>query len=121
MEKKGSGLPDNWGKMDQEQRRQYRLSRLLKTDHIPFESDEIKEEYLIRVKRLIDTLNVEEPDRIPVNLPVGSLPRIMYGINSYTALNEPEKLIEAYNQFNEKYSKELEYYASFTHEDAGDP
>ena len=53
-------------------------------------------------------LNVREPDRVPVNLPVGNLPLKMFGVTSHDAMYNPEKAYEAAAKFNAKYGVELE-------------
>ncbi len=59
----------------------------------------------------MDAFNVKEPDRVPVNLPVGDLPNILQGVSMHTAMYDIEKAIGACKEFNKKYSDELEYYA----------
>lgn len=108
----GGSLPDNWGQLTPEQKRKHRLDNFLKTDHIRFVSPEAEKNYKIRAQRLVDVYNVQEPDRVPVNLPVGNLPLKMYGVDSFTAMYDFEKAIQATTKFNEKYSEELEYYAA---------
>jgi hypothetical protein len=61
---------------------------------------------------LIDAYNLREPDWVPVSLPVGDLPYVLYGINAHTAMYQVEKAVAACQEFNRKYSAELEYYAS---------
>jgi uroporphyrinogen-III decarboxylase len=107
-----SNLPDNWGQLTPEQKRQYRLNTLLNTEGINFVSSEAEKIYKIRAKRLVDVYNVREPDRLPVNLPVGNLPLIYYGINTHTAMYDYDKAVQACKKFNEQYSDELEYFAS---------
>lgn len=105
-------LPGNWKEMTPEQKREYRLNGLLDTGGIKFVSPEAEKNYKIRAQRQIDVLNVREPDRVPVNLPVGSLPLRMAGLDMYTTMYEPEKAVDAYTEFNEKYSEELEVFAA---------
>ena len=97
-----SGLPENWGEMTREQKREYRLSLTLNTEGIKFVSPEAEKKYKIRAQRQIDVYNVTEPDQVPVALPVGNLPLLMEGLNSYTSMYEPEKAVAACKKFNEK-------------------
>lgn len=112
MTKIPAGLPDNWLELTPEQKRQHRLNTLLNTEGINFVSPEAEKMYKIRAQRTIDVTNVEEPDEVPVRLPTGGLPLRLYGINSYTAMNDYGKAVEACKQFNEKYSEELEVFAA---------
>lgn len=107
-----TALPENWAEMTPGEKRQWRLDKFLKAENIPFENPEAKAAYQLRAKRIVDAYNLVEPDRVPVNLPVGNLPYILYGINTHTIMYDIEKAVEACNQFNEKYSETLEYYAA---------
>ncbi|OGN96931.1 MAG: hypothetical protein A2Y89_06955 [Chloroflexi bacterium RBG_13_51_18] len=106
-----SNLPDNWAQMTPEQKRQYRLNKTLDTSAMKFPSPEAEKAYKTRTQRMVDVYNVREPDRVPVNLPVGNLPLRMAGVNSHSAMYDYEKALEATRKFNEKYSQELEYTA----------
>jgi hypothetical protein len=66
------GYPENWSGLTPQQKRQWRLDKYLKAENIEFVSAEAKEQYQIRAKRRIAFYNVEEYDRVPVNLPVSS-------------------------------------------------
>ncbi len=106
-----SGLPRNWDELTPEQKRQHRLDCFLKPADIKFISPEAEAAYQVRAKRLVDVFNVQEPDRVPISLPVGSLPYILHGINMHTAMYDYEKAIEACVAFNDKYSTDLDYFA----------
>jgi len=106
-----SGLPNNWAKLSPEQKRKYRLDNYLNTKGIRFVNPEAEQRYEVRAKRMVDVMNVEEPDRIPVNLPVGDLPLSLKGYSMYTTMYEPEKAIQAVMEFNDRYMEELEYFA----------
>jgi hypothetical protein len=106
------GSLDNWKQMPAETKRQLRQEYFLNGDSIDFVNAEAKKAYRIRALRLIDTLNVREPDRVPVSVPLGNLPFSMFGINMRTAMYDSIQAIEACRQFNEKYAEELEWFAS---------
>jgi uroporphyrinogen-III decarboxylase len=105
-------LPDNWTEMTPEQKRKWRLDNFLTAAGVNFINSDAKKAYHIRAKRLVDVYNVQEPDRVPLTLPVGNLPYTLAGINMHTAMYDYEKAIQACNKFNEQYSTELEYFAS---------
>jgi hypothetical protein len=107
-----SGYPANWSEMSPKQKRKWRLDRFLDADRIPFVSAEAKKKYQARAKRTVAYYNVEEFDKVPISLPVGNLPFSMNGLNQRTAMYDYEQAVAACNKFNEKYSDELEYYAS---------
>jgi hypothetical protein len=109
---KPAGLPENWSQLTPEQKRQYRLNRFLDPDDVKFVGPEAKKAYRVRAQRLVDVYNVQEPDKVPVSLPIGNLPYIMAGINMHTAMYDYEKAVQACKEFNARYSEELEYFAS---------
>lgn len=104
------GYPAEWAKMTPAQKREYRVNRFLNPD-IQFVSPEAAKRYKVRAQRMVDAYNVQEPDQVPIMLPVGNLPLIMHGVSMHQAMYEPEKGFEACNAFNEKYSEELDYFA----------
>jgi hypothetical protein len=106
-----NGLPENWAQLTPEQKREYRLNQFLNPANIPFVSDAAARAYKVRARRIVDVYNVQEPDRVPVSLPVGNLPLIMAGVSMHEAMYDVEKGIEACNKFNETYSEELEHWA----------
>lgn len=105
------GLPENWAQLTPGQKREYRLNQFLNPKNIQFVSPEAAKGYKVRAQRLVDTLNVREPDRIPVSLPVGNLPLILAGVSMHDVMYDIEKGFKACADFNEKYSEELEYFA----------
>jgi hypothetical protein len=104
------GYPAEWGKMTPAQKREWRINQFVNPD-INFVSPEAAKAYKARAQRLVDAYSVQEPDRVPVMLPVGNLPLIMAGVSMHQAMYDVEKGIEACNAFNEKYSEELDYFA----------
>jgi hypothetical protein len=107
-----SGYPANWSEMNAEQKRKWRLDNFLSADHVKFVSPEAKQKYTIRAKRMVAYYNVEEFDKVPISLPVGGLPFSMNGVNTRTAMYDYEQAAAACKKFNDKYSDELEYYAT---------
>ncbi|MFC1920153.1 uroporphyrinogen decarboxylase family protein [Chloroflexota bacterium] len=105
-------LPENWGKMNRDEKRKFRLDNYLSTEGRKFVSPEAEKAYKTRAQRTVDVFNVEEPDRIPVNLPVGSLPLSLYGLNSRSTFYDYEEVAQACMKFNEEYGEELEYFAT---------
>jgi uroporphyrinogen-III decarboxylase len=100
----------DWAQLTPEQKRQKRLDNFLNQD-LPFVSEKAKQDYRMRAQRLVDVFNVKEPDRVPLNLPVGNLPYNNYGINLRTAMYDYDEAFKACRKFNEEYSEELEYWA----------
>jgi hypothetical protein len=105
-------LPDNWAQHTPAQKREYRLNRFLNPTDIKFVNPEAAKAYKVRAQRMADAFNVKEPDRVPISLPVGNLPLILYGVSMHEAMYDVKKGIEACNAFNEKYSQELDFFAA---------
>jgi hypothetical protein len=106
-----NSLPANWAQLTPAQKREYRLNRFLNPTNIKFVSEEAAKGYKVRAQRIVDAFNVKEPDRVPINLPVGNLPLILHGVSMHEVMYDIEKGIEACKAFNEKYSEELEYFS----------
>ena len=106
------GLPGNWADMTPEQKRDHRLKNFINPPQVNFVSEEARNNYRIRAQRMADVICVREPDRVPVNLPVGNLPYTEYGITLRTAMYDYDQAVKACRQFNEKHSDELEHFAA---------
>ncbi len=105
------GYPAEWAQMTPAQKREYRINRFLNPTDIKFVSTQAEKNYRIRAQRIVDAYNVQEPDRVPVMMPVGNLPLNLHGVSMHEAMYDVAKGIEACNAFNEKHSEELEYFA----------
>jgi hypothetical protein len=102
----------DWAKLTPEQKRQRRMDNFLNPPGLAFVSEKAKSDYRVRAQRYIDVYNVKEPDRVPLNLPVGNLPFTNFGINLHTAMYDYSKAVAACKKFNAEFSEELEYWAS---------
>lgn len=105
-------IDQNWGKLTPEQKRQCKLENNFGSEGIKFINAAAEKAYATRAKRLIDTYNIQEPDRVPVSLPVGNLPYQLYGVNTHDTMYNYDKAVEACNRFNQEYSEELETFVS---------
>ena len=80
--------PNNWSALTPEQKREVRLSWLIKdAEEIQFVSPEAKKRYLTKTSRMIKAYSVDKPDRVPVSLGFGLTAMSMYGVDDYTAIN----------------------------------
>lgn len=102
----------DWSQLTAEQKRQRRLDNFVNAPGMNFVSEKAKNNYKIRAQRLVDVYSVQEPDRVPLNLPVGNLPFTNYGINYRTAMYDYDKAVAACKKFNAEFAEELEYWAS---------
>jgi hypothetical protein len=106
-----SALPGNWTQLTPAEKREYRLNQFLNPKNFQFLSEGAAKAYKVRAQRIVDVLNVKEPDRVPISLPVGNLPLNLYGVSMHEVMYDIEKGIEACKAFNAKYSEELDYFA----------
>ncbi len=105
-------LPADWAQLTPEQKRKRRLDNFLNPTNLQFVNEKARNDYKARAQRIVDVYNVQEPDRVPVNLPVGNLPYANYGITLHDAMYDYEKAVKACKKFNEDYSEELEYFSA---------
>ena len=98
---------EDWDKLTPEQKRQRRMDNFLDPPGMQFVSEKAKKDYKVRAQRMVDVYNVQEPDRVPVVLPVGNLPYTNYGITLHTAMYDYEQAVKACHRFNEEFSEEL--------------
>jgi hypothetical protein len=104
--------PANWSTMTPEEKRTWRLELYRSSaNNIKFVSKEAEKNYKTRLNRQLAVYNVQQPDRVPLNISPGNLPLQMAGLENRTAYYEPEKAYEAAMKFNEKYAKELETFS----------
>jgi hypothetical protein len=72
-------MAKEWTEMTPEEKRDMRLKRWLDAENVQFVSPEAKETYQARVKRIIDVIKMEQPDRIPLNQAPGAFPAVYHG------------------------------------------
>lgn len=65
--------------MTPKERREFRFKRWLHPPDVKFAGREAEKSYQARVQRIIDAVNLKEPDRVPVNLPAGFFPAFYSG------------------------------------------
>jgi uroporphyrinogen-III decarboxylase len=107
-----AGYPENWASMTKEEKRAWRLNKFVNPENVKFVSPEAKKNYTIRAQRIVDALNIKEPDEVPINLPISDFPYRANGVNCRTYMYEVDKAIDSCNKFNAQYSQELEYWAT---------
>ena len=71
-------MDDRWAQLSPAERLEQRL-KWFSTPVVPFAGPEAEKAYMTRIRRLVDVYKVQEPDRVPVSLPVGALPAYLYG------------------------------------------
>ena len=95
-------MKKTWDQMTPTERREQRFEWLLKPEGVKFASKEAEKNFQLRAQRLVDVYKVQEPDRVPVNVPVGYLPARRAGLTLYDVMNNPRKGVAAWKKFNEE-------------------
>ena len=104
-------MEKGWTELTREERRRERFRRWLNPEGVRFVSAEAENAYRLRVRRLIDVYDLEEPDRVPVSVAVGAIPAGLYGTDFHTAMYDYDKMAEVWTRFNDEYSVELDSFA----------
>jgi hypothetical protein len=74
-------IQKKWEEMTPKERRDFRFQRWLSPPEVKFVNPKAEKNYKGRVQRIIDAVNIKEPDRVPVNLPAGFFPAFYSGGN----------------------------------------
>jgi uroporphyrinogen-III decarboxylase len=88
-----------WENMTWQERREERFNRWLSPRNVKFVSSEAEKLYRERVTRFIKAIRLEEPDRVPVILPVGFYPAYNAGISFRTMMYDVEAMRSAWLKF----------------------
>jgi len=88
-------LPDNWAKMNPDERMKYRFAEWLSTENRNFESKTAEERYRRRVQRIIDVVQLRKPDRVPCFTKFGGFIADYAGITHQEMMYDYEKAAEA--------------------------
>ncbi len=95
-------MEKSWDKMTPAEKREQRFQWLLNPEGVKFASKEAEKNFQVRAKRLVDVYKVQQPDRVPVNVPVGYLPARRAGLTLYDVMNDPHKAVDAWKKFNDE-------------------
>ncbi len=71
---------DGWNKLDWSERRERRFERWLAGRGVQFADDSIRQEYMDRVRLLIDAIMLKKPERVPVTANVQFFPARYSGL-----------------------------------------
>jgi uroporphyrinogen-III decarboxylase len=88
-----------WDELTPDEKRSERFKRCLELPNIKFSNPEAKEAYRVRRKRLVDTYQMKKPDRVPVQLPFGTMPTRYAGITLKTAMYNYNELRRSWKKF----------------------
>jgi len=85
--------------MTWQEKREERFKRWLNPPGVKFVNKEAEKLYKQRVTRVTKAIKLEEPDRVPVMLPVQFFPSVYAGYNLGTVMHDYGKLKEAWLKF----------------------
>jgi len=88
-----------WADLSPEEKREERFKRWLSPSGIKFSSPKAAQDYKKKVSRFIKVIKLEEPDRVPVMLPVGFFPAVYAGVTLKTVMHDYDALRRAWLGF----------------------
>jgi uroporphyrinogen-III decarboxylase len=93
----------SWMAMTWQERREERFNQWLNPPHVKFVNAKAEELYKQRVSRFIKAIKLEEPDRVPVMLPVGSFPAYHAGSSFHKIMYDYDELRRAWIKFMDDF------------------
>jgi hypothetical protein len=97
----------NWSNLTPLEKREKRFERWLSPPGITFDTPQAELEYKARVTRVIKAIQLEEPDRVPLMTPSGSLPAFYAGGNLKTVMYDYGKLKDAWLKFLQDFEMDF--------------
>jgi uroporphyrinogen-III decarboxylase len=92
-----------WKEMTWREKREKRFEQWLSAPGVQFVSGEAEKRYRERVTRFIKAIRMEEPDRVPVVLPVGGFPAYHAGSSFYKIMYDYDELKRCWIQFMDDF------------------
>jgi hypothetical protein len=89
----------DWSLLTPEQKREERIKKWLSAPGIDFVSPEAKERYARKANRIIKAINLEEPDRVPCQIPAGTFPAYYAGYDLKRCMYDLEAMRTAMIKF----------------------
>ena len=90
--------PASWAELSWEEKREQRFERWLSPRGIEFNSTDAAQGYRARLTRIIQTIRMQEPDRVPCLLPTGQFPARYAGTTLRTVMYDYEELKRAWRK-----------------------
>ncbi len=92
-----------WSEMTWQERREERFKQWLTAPGVVFDGAEEERLYKERVTRFIKAIKMEEPDRVPVMLPIGSYPAYYAGTDFHKIMYDYSELKRVWIQFMDEF------------------
>jgi len=100
-------MEKKWAELSPEEKQGERFKSWLSPQGIKFASPDAEKLYRERVTRLIDVIQLKEPDRVPVTLSLGFFPAFYSKITPETAMYDYEKLSRAWLKFATDFDSDV--------------
>jgi len=92
-------MDKKWAELTPSEKQAERFKRWLSPPDVEFYSPETEKGYKTRLMRIINAIQLKEPDRVPVILPAGFFPSYYAGITLHTAMYDYGELCWAWRKF----------------------
>ncbi len=92
-------IDKEWSLLTPVEKREKRLRRWLSAPGIEFVSPEARQQYGVRANRVIKAIKLEEPDRVPCQIPAGSFPAYYAGYDLKRVMYDVEVMRTAWMKF----------------------
>jgi uroporphyrinogen-III decarboxylase len=102
-------LDKEWSALTPDEKREKRFAEWLSPSGVKFKNTPARKGYQQRVKRLIDVIKLNQPDRVPVMLPIAFFPAYYAGSNLRTIMYDYNELRRAWFKFIDEF--EMDIYA----------
>ena len=96
-----------WSELTSDEKREERFKKWLSPTEAKFDSTAAGGLYKERVQRLIDVINVNEPDRVPVMLPITFFPTYYSGSNLRTVMYDYDELRRTWFKFLDDFELDI--------------
>jgi uroporphyrinogen-III decarboxylase len=97
------GTVRQWSDLSWEEKREERFKRWLSPIDVKFINPQAEALYKKRVTRFIKAIKMEEPDRVPVMLPVHSYPAYYAGLDFCTMMYDYDRMRQAWIKFMDDF------------------
>ncbi len=92
-------MKNEWSELTPDEKREKRFQRWLAPEGIDFVSPEAEKKYKESVSRLIQAINLEAPDRVPVSVGTGYIPATYAGYTVKDVTYDASKTFDAWTKF----------------------
>jgi hypothetical protein len=100
-------LDNRWSSLTPDEKREERFRQWLAPTGVDFDSESAGDMYRQRVQRLIDVINLREPDRIPVMLPITFFPAYYGGSNLRKVMYDYDELRRTWLKFIDEFAMDV--------------